>query len=387
MKVGDAGPSLFMKFRSLARFFYPSPLLRDTILRYPHLFDGSRVMPPCRRRGFTLIELLVVIAIIAILIGLLLPAVQKVREAANRTRCSNNLKQIGVALHNYQSQIGRYPPGCSKNGYLGCNSYLLPLLEQDANERDIATAAGGNIDSYVDTYSTFSANYFPLFLCPSDPQQGQTTPYGFSNYKLNSGTWNLLSTQWDGFFAMLTVPQGAPYNGDAPVPLLNAPLGPPEPYGPADMADGLSNTCAYSESCNAAANTTLSAPPGDPLSDCFVVGGAPTNSAAAARSFFESLDWRTAMPPGGGTWRFRGYPYTEGSIWRSMYNHLLPPNSPCWYPGNYGNMVAPAGSRHPNGVMVLMGDGAVRFVKANIDPLVWQAAGTRAGGETLSLED
>jgi len=80
------------------------------------------------------------------------------------------------------------------------------------------------------------------------------------------------------------------------------------------------------------------------------------------------------LPPGFGAtpWRYRGYPYTEGSMWRSMYNHLLPPNSPCWYPGSYGNMVAPAGSRHPGGVMALMGDGAVHFVKSNIDPLVWE---------------
>src|SRR5438067_602343 len=174
------------------------------------------------RQAFTLIELLVVIAIIAVLIGLLLPAVQKVREAANRSRCMNNLKQIGVALHNFNSQFGRYPPGCSRNGYLGCNSYLLPVIEQDANQRDIVAAAGGNIDSYVDTYSNFSANRFPLFQCPSDPQQGQTTVYGFSNYKLNAGTWNLLNTKWDGFFAMLTLPT-------APVPLLNAPQGPALP--------------------------------------------------------------------------------------------------------------------------------------------------------------
>src|SRR5439155_2058608 len=102
----------------------------------------------------------------------------------------------------------------------------------------------------------------------------------------------------------------------------------------------------------------ITAPPGDMLSDCFVVSGVPTTSAAAARTFLQAQNWKSALPPSfsGSHWRYRGYPYTEGSMWRGMYNHLLPPNSPCWFPGDYGILVAPATSRHPNGIMALMGD-------------------------------
>src|SRR5262249_44313771 len=106
---------------------------------------------------------------------------------------------------------------------------------------------------------------------------------------------------------------------------------------------------------------------------------------------FQARDWRTADfagSPGWGYpyWRYRGYPWREGSVWRNGYNHLLPPNQACWRPnGDWWQLVTPASSFHPGGVNVMMSDGAVRFVSETVDPNAWTAAGSRNGGEAISL--
>jgi prepilin-type N-terminal cleavage/methylation domain-containing protein len=142
-----------------------------------------------RRHGFTLIELLVVIAIIAILIALLLPAVQKVREAASRTQCTNNLKQFGVALHSYHDAHKGFPPGRDSKD-ISTHAYLLPFMEQESLYRSINFSV-----SYNNAANAFArAQTVPVFLCPSDPHPPVPAGWGATNYRVNQGSGILWGT-------------------------------------------------------------------------------------------------------------------------------------------------------------------------------------------------
>jgi prepilin-type N-terminal cleavage/methylation domain-containing protein/prepilin-type processing-associated H-X9-DG protein len=320
------------------------------------------------KRGFTLIELLVVIAIIAILIGLLLPAVQKVREAAARSTCSNNLKQIGLALHNYLNVFGTFPSGCPSSVNYGPSPLvlLMPYIEQEAILRGYdVNQSSGAAASANDPVSIFKLK---LLLCPSDPNPAVTTFYGWTNYHTNMGSWVGVSG-WDGAFG----PNFAA-GGKAAAPIV----------GTKDLVDGMSNTSAFAEVCNGPFSNSS---PKEPRTDCFEGGNTTQTTIASAQSYFTSKDWKTAGGPSGWTdWRYRGYPWREGSIWRNGYNHLLPPNSPCWRPNNdWWQLVSPASSFHTGGATTVMCDGSVRFVNQTIDPTSWTAMGTRNGGEIVQF--
>ena len=325
---------------------------------------------PClKRRAFTLIELLVVIAIIAILIGLLVPAVQKVREAAARTQCQNNLKQIGLGLHNYHDANRKFPGGCSlqwdKWGQ-SPQTMILPYLEQ-ANTYKLFDITKG---PYETTQNQLASSQKPaIYLCPSDPQQGAATPFGFTSYHANSGTWLYSAKCWDGLFGTEIAYSGIP--GQPAVRIT-------------DIADGASNTAAFAEVCNGPYDA---GPAPGQRTDCFEFGAPPSSNPVTARAAFLAKDWKTAGFAGGWNppWRYRGYPWAEGNIWRGWYNHLLPPNSPCWRTGDWWQLVSPASSFHPGGVNALLADGSVRFIAESVSPDVWYAAGTRAGGEALTL--
>jgi prepilin-type processing-associated H-X9-DG protein len=323
----------------------------------------------------------VVIAIIAVLIGLLLPAVQKVREAANRVTCANNLKQLGLALHNHHGTYQRFPAGCSlpwnRWGH-SPNFQLLPFIEQE-NLYKIVDLNKGTYES--DDNQRAIAQKPKLFLCPSDLQQGGSktdlgTVFGWTNYHGNAGTWVSISA-WDGVFGTI---DDVTFTG---TPVRRARLA---AVRIADITDGTSNTAAFAEVCNGPGVAGISP---DKRTDCFNFGPLRATTLAAARAALQARDWRTAdlVPFGSSVWRYRGYPWNEGNIWRNWYNHLLPPNSPCWRPNSdWWQLVSPASSFHPGGVNILMCDGSLRFTMETVDPDVWLATGTRMGNEPLVLE-
>ncbi len=340
------------------------------------------------RSGFTLIELLVVIAIIAVLVALLLPAVQQAREAARRSQCKNNLRQIGLALANYESAFGVYPFGKGAGyGALGAPVYarwsmhamLLPYVEQAnlsdsinfLNPPDTPGMQGG-VPTFMPPYTSpgnintlQSQTLVPMFLCPSD--SGVEIGWaGGNNYCGNQGSW--LCDRGN-------VPAGAADTN--PSELNQGVFYFLSRTKTQDVTDGLSNTAFFSEKIRGNGNP-------DPKSDLYTMVN--QTSLAATYTTCQSTNPASQLPLTS-KW---GASWVMGENCCTLYNHVATPGSfSCAgipFPGSMTNMAmqVSASSRHPGGVHVMMGDASVHFASNNIDIGVWRAMGTRNGKEVFS---
>lgn len=323
-----------------------------------------------KSRGFTLIELLVVIAIIAILVALLLPAVQQAREAARRTQCKNNLKQIGLALHNYHDTYNAFPPGRVRNTYSGItdawytgNIGWLPRVLAQIEQNNLFNqidwnlgfgTAGTDGDQGVNGANPTGARrqIIPAFRCPSDPGTGgvpwrtpagvavtgqlPNTGYATGNYVASVGRTTRLNAVPPGMFGQNTK------------------------VNMRDMTDGTSNTVAVSEvvigfyrdDSNDVGN----------LTNCAWTGTKRTGNTSQA----------------GGSWFYHYFPQT------GFFNTFVGPNSKAPDCGQNSDRVNQAArSMHTGGVQAVLADGSVRFISENIDLTTWGYLGDKSDGNVL----
>jgi len=372
-----------------------------------------------RRRGFTLIELLVVIAIIAVLIALLLPAVQSAREAARRIQCTNNLKQFGLGIANYESANNSLPVGlvygvngvsgmpgaiCTTPGFgHNCQNtpwflLMLPFIEQgplyNSFNASIGIEGPGLLGFVIN--STVFTTRIASFQCPSDNSNvfafsainaatgGAVPAFPWSATKGNYGVnWgNTDYGQWTGAGAFPTLYRQSPFGAS------QSGLG-PQLVRIASVTDGLSNTQFASEILQGASDDIRGAIwVENPGAGSYMTRFAPNgytdtlpilNPSIAPGSIpFDNLDNLPSFGPS----RPGSSPPNPGSLCDSQGAQMLGCNDQ----GSEGNEYVGTRSRHPGGVNTLFGDGSVHFMKNSISAVTWVALGTINGGEVISSD-
>jgi prepilin-type N-terminal cleavage/methylation domain-containing protein/prepilin-type processing-associated H-X9-DG protein len=355
------------------------------------------------RRAFTLIELLVVIAIIAVLIALLLPAVQAAREAARRAQCVNNLKQIGLAVHNYVSQTNAFPPGAenySNVGFwqswpMGWAAVMLPGMEQVPMYNALNFIYGG----WDNQNTTVTRSQVPTLVCPSEDKGAPSWPGTKINYVANMGGPAAIQA-----FTGVVVPLKGDNNGNSGAPTtLNGNCG---SFGTEGVTDGLSNSAMFSERLVAQFGWNAASPvfPGTKLALRFMFNTTMAvtdnlNSPAQALQFVQlckSMPGTTSAYVGGSA-QYTGFMWNAGAYntneANSSYDHYNTPNGlSCMASntqstalGGYMDIIT-ATSNHPGGVNVGFADGSVKFLKDSVSLQTWWALGTRNLGEIMSAD-
>jgi prepilin-type N-terminal cleavage/methylation domain-containing protein/prepilin-type processing-associated H-X9-DG protein len=326
-------------------------------------------------RGFTLIELLVVIAIIAVLIALLLPAVQAAREAARRIQCTNNLKQLGLAMHNYHSGLNTFPIGVigirsptlyasvgDPTGAINRRTWafmILPYIEKGPVFQAINFSLPFNPPTGA-ANNTVSELLIASFLCPSDPTVNQIDQNNRreGNYVVNWGNSN-----WNqDLFAANNPFVGNPLLPGNPVPFLGAPFTMDRSYGVQNITDGTSNTLLMAE---------------------VIIGATKPTNLYEHRGDIYNDDYNCAM--------FMAYTTPNSKIpdWIAngycRYPYLT--NPPCsGQTGAAQNAYNASRSYHPGGVNALLSDGSVKFFKDTVNVNTWRSLSTTTGAEVVSAD-
>ncbi len=356
----------------------------------------TRRSRPSTRWGFTLIELLVVIAIIAVLIGLLLPAVQSAREAARRSQCVNQLKQLGLATHNYLDVNQAFPAASIFKATRGSWNVswtlaIMPNMEQTA----IFNAHNFSVEAIAQENTTVGYNLITGLICPSENVKGRPDgAWAPTSYRGNHGGPGVI-VNWTGLIVENATNRPEPWWG---------PLGDPNMafFGFEGISDGTSNTALYSERLMGVSGTPVRATSANARRGLFEVtypGAYNTGDASiavAALAACKSVPAATAdngqLGRNGGFWH-ASFPWC---IVGGTYNHFNTPNGlSCVSPsdtsggsriwGGTSGMIAPS-SNHPGGVNVCFGDGSVKFIKDTVSPQTWWALGSRNQSEVISSD-